>query len=92
MINVSASDFLKLHGGLVRMLRALEQAEELPTTKAGEQVFNSRTYGWRILVRAAELGYITRTPAARKGGGHPYVMNKLTEKGRALLRELNAGQ
>jgi DNA-binding PadR family transcriptional regulator len=41
-----------------------------------------------MLVRAAELGYITRTPVARKGGGHPYVMNRLTEKGRKLLQEL----
>jgi hypothetical protein len=89
MIDVTPSDFLKLHSGLVRMLRVLEQAEELPTTKAGEQVFNSRTYGWRILVGAAELGYITRTPVARMGGGHPFVMNRLTEKGRQLLRELD---
>lgn len=70
------------------MLRALQQAEELPTTKAGEQVFHSRTYGWRMLVKAHELGYITRTQVTRKGGGHPFVMNRLTEKGRQLLREL----
>jgi predicted transcriptional regulator len=88
LIDVTPQDFLKLHSGLVRMLRALEQAEQLPTTKAGEQVFNSRTHGWRILVRAAELGYITRTRTPRPGGGHPYVMNKLTEKGRQLLSEL----
>jgi hypothetical protein len=74
------------------MLRALEQAgpQGLPTTRASQQVFNSRTYGWKILVQAQELGYIKREKKRRTNGlsGHPYTMNSLTDKGHDLLRQM----
>jgi hypothetical protein len=75
------------------MLQALEQAgpSGLPTNEAGLEVFNSRQYGGLILKRAEKLGYISRTIADRKGGGHYYVVNKLTDKGRELLQELGDG-
>jgi hypothetical protein len=91
MIDVTPQDFLKLHKGLVRMLRTIEEAggSGLPTNKASLQVFNSRTYGWRILEQARKLGYIERKPVSKpKGKGHYYIMNRLTSKGRKLLREL----
>jgi|SRR5215203_5771541 len=90
-ISVSASDFLKLHKGLVRMLQAIEKPGPagLSTNKASLQVFNSRTHGWRILEQARKLGYIERKPVSKpKGKGHYYIMNRLTEKGRKLLQEL----
>lgn len=90
MIDVTPSDFLKLHGGMVRMLQALEQAGPagLPTNEAGLKVFNSRSYGWRMLKQADEMGYITREESPREDGGHYYIVNKLTQKGYALLQEL----
>jgi DNA-binding MarR family transcriptional regulator len=90
LIDVTPQDFLKLHNGLVRMLQALAEAgpSGLSTNKASLQVFNSRTYGWRILTQAEELGYIERKQMPRPNGGHPYTMNSLTPKGRKLLQEL----
>jgi hypothetical protein len=91
MIDVSPSDFLKLYGGLVRMLQAIEKAGQtgLSTNEAGLKVFNSRYYGWRMLKQASKLGYITREKLPREeGGGHYYVVNKLTSAGRKLLEEL----
>ena len=73
------------------MLKAIEDAgpSGLPTRKGSEKVFNSRTYGWKILKQAEELGYLERKKARRKGSrGHPFVMNYITPKGRKLLREL----
>jgi hypothetical protein len=73
------------------MLQAIGKAgpSGLPTRQGSEQVFNSRTHGWRVLKQAETLGYIKREKARRKGSrGHPYVMNYLTAKGRKLLREL----
>lgn len=95
LIDVTPNDFLKLHGGLVRMLQALEEAgpSGLPTNTAGLQVFGSRTYGWRVLNRAQQLGYITREKIVThidngRGGGHYYIANRLTDRGRRLLQEL----
>jgi hypothetical protein len=89
MIDVSPSDFYKLHGGLVRVLRALEVAgpQGLSTRKVSEQVFNSHSYGVYILKQAYDLGYIRRKIEPRQGPGHPYTMNYLAEKGRKLLQE-----
>jgi len=74
------------------MLQALEHTGPvgLPTNIAGLQVFNSRTYGGKILRQAEELGYIERKRISRPEGmgGHYYVMNSLTDKGRKLLQEL----
>jgi hypothetical protein len=92
LIDVTTQDFLKLYGGLTRMLRALEQAGSagLPTNEAGRQVFNSRTYGWKILNQASRMGYITREkiPGKTARGGQYYIVNKLTDKGRNLLQNL----
>jgi hypothetical protein len=90
MIDVTPSDFLKLYGGLVRMLHALEQAGPagLSTNEAGLKVFNSRNYGWKILKQAGDMGYIIREKQSREEGGHHYAVNKLTDKGRKLLQEL----
>ena len=90
MIDVTPQDFLRLHKGLVRMLQAIEKAGPtgLSTNKAGERVFNSRYYGWRILELAHERGYIERIEVPRPRGGHPYTMNRLTSRGRELLKEL----
>jgi hypothetical protein len=96
MIDVSANDFRKLYRGVIRMLRALEQAGPagLPTNKAGLQVFNSRTYGGRILREAESLGYIERkqVPMPKGKGGHYYIMNHLLPKGRELLQELGGDE
>ena len=74
------------------MLRAIEEAgpSGLPTRKVSEDVFNSRQYGFRVLKRAEEMGYIERKPVPKpKGrGGYPYIMNCLTDKGRRLLKEM----
>ena len=58
------------------------------TNKASLQVFNSRQYGFRKLKQAKELGYITRDKMPKSGGGHYYIVNRLTDKGRKLLEGL----
>lgn len=93
MIDVSADDFLKLYGGMVRVLQAIQAAgpnQGLPSRKLGEQVLGSRSHGWKVLRQAEAISYITRkkVPMPRGKGGHYYVMNYLTPKGRKLLREL----
>jgi len=89
MIDVTPADFHKLYGGLVRMLRAIEQAGPagLTTNQAGVKVFNSRGYGWKILNQADQMGYITREQV---DNNNYYVVNRLTAKGRKLLRDLDA--
>jgi DNA-binding MarR family transcriptional regulator len=99
MIDVSPGDFLKLYGGMVRALRAIEKAGNkgkispsgLPTRKLSEEIFNSRTYGWKVLKQAEKLGYIKRKKVRRPKGqkGNYMVMNYLTPKGRRLLQELD---
>jgi hypothetical protein len=95
VIDITPADFVKLYGGLVKVLQVLEKAgpQGLPTNAVGKEVFNSRTYGWHVLVKAEKLGYIERRPVrivrARGRRGHPYYkMNYLLPKGRKLLREL----
>jgi DNA-binding MarR family transcriptional regulator len=93
MIDVSPADFLKLYGGMVRVLQAIEKAGPgagLPSRRLGEQVLGSRSHGWKVLRQAEEIGYITRRKVSKPEGkgGHYYVMNYLTPKGRKLLREL----
>ena len=92
MIDVTPADYLKIPGnrGLVRMLQALADAGKagLPTRKAGEQVFGSRQYGYKVLKKAEGLGYVERKKVAKPKGGYPYVMNRLTPAGRKLLQEL----
>jgi hypothetical protein len=93
MVDVSPADFLKLHGGLVRVLMTIEKAGPdagLPTRKLFEDVFNSRTYGWKMLLQAEDIGYIKRkgVPKPKGQGGNYYTMNYLTAKGRKLLCEL----
>jgi hypothetical protein len=78
---------------MVRALKAIEQAGPgvgLPSRKLGEQVLGSRSHGWKILRQAEEIGYIKRkkVPKPKGKGGHYYVMNYLTPKGRKLLKEL----
>ena len=64
MVDVSPADFLKLPGDLVRVLMTIEKAGPdaacLPTRKLSEDFFNSRTYGWKILLQAEDIGYIKR--------------------------------
>jgi DNA-binding MarR family transcriptional regulator len=96
MIDVSPADFLKLYRGMVRALRAIEKASRsdpgrgLPTRKLSQDVFNSRTYGWKVLKQAEKLGYIKRKRVQKPKGqrGNYMVMNYLTPKGRRLLQEL----
>jgi hypothetical protein len=60
--DVSPADYVKLYGGMVTVLTAIEKASGpnvgLPTRKVSEDVFNSRTYGWKVLKQAEKLGYI----------------------------------
>jgi len=90
LIDVTPHDFLKLYGGMVRMLQTLQQAgpSGLSTNEAGLKVFGSRSYGWRILKQANEMGYVTREKLPREEGGHYYIVNRLTDEGRRLLQEL----
>lgn len=72
------------------MLQAIERAgpSGLSTNEAGLKVFNSRSYGWRIIKQAGDMGYVARERSPREEGGHYYIVNKLTDKGRKLLQEL----
>jgi hypothetical protein len=73
------------------MLRALDQAGPagLGTNEAGVKVFNSLSHGWKVLKQADQMGYIARERSHRERGGHYYIVNRLTARGRRLLRELD---
>jgi hypothetical protein len=96
MIDVSTTDFLKLYGGMVRVLKEIEKAgpgQGLPSRKLAEDVLHSRSHGWIILNQAEQMGYIKRKKMLKqKGqGGHYYILNYLTPRGHKLLKELEEG-
>jgi hypothetical protein len=92
VIDVTPSDFIRTHKGLVRLLRTIEQHEaddpELSTRLLCEQVFHSRNYCYELLEQARERGYVTRTEVPAIGKGNRRIVNRLTPAGKQLLREL----
>lgn len=87
MIDVSPFDFLKLHGGMVRLLVGIELAG--PSGLSTREI--SRKHGWQTLINAERAGYITRKRIPKnddKIGGGAYVINYLTPRGVKLLQDL----
>src|SRR5215216_5127440 len=93
MIEVSPSDFIRMNGGLVRLLRDIQKAgpSGIPTRRLCEQVFNSRTYGMKMIYKAKRDGYIKRVIQPKPSGqkGNHLTVNYLTPKGLQLLDKLS---
>ena len=92
MIEVTPSDFLRHHKGLVRLLQTIELHEaddpEISTRMLCEEVFGSRYYCYELLEQARESGYITRIEVPPVGKGNRRIVNRLTPAGRKLLWDL----
>jgi hypothetical protein len=88
--------FIRDHTGLVRLLIAVNRAGKrgISTRRVCEQVFNSRSYGLEMLKEAAKQELITRStpvPPGKGERGNWLVVNKITPKGRRLLKNLQLG-
>jgi hypothetical protein len=80
-----------MNRGLVRLLKYVDEAGTLKgvsTRKACKDVFNSRTYGMKVIQRAQRLGYITREEEPPIERGAWFVINRITPTGSALLEKL----
>ena len=91
MVEIPATEFLRTHKGLVRLLEAIEKAGSISTRELCYKVFGSRhNFCIRQLEFAEKQGYIIRESVSLGGRGHPYTVNKITVKGKKLLKELRA--
>jgi hypothetical protein len=91
VVEVPAAEFYKKYRGLVKLLRAIERAGDngISTSKLCYKVFVSRhTFCIEQLEFAEKQGYITRDVVPVGGRGHPYTLNKITNRGKSLLKEL----
>jgi hypothetical protein len=90
-IDIAAYEFARMNKGLVRLLKYVNEAGTagVSTRKACKDVFNSRTYGMKVIQRAEKLGYIQREeePPIEKGAW--FVMNCITTEGKKLLSQLH---
>jgi hypothetical protein len=79
-----------MNRGLVRLLKYVNEAGTSggSTRKACKDVFNSRTYGMKVIQRAQRLNYIShdKEPAIEKGPW--FVMNRITLEGKKLVSQL----
>jgi CTP-dependent riboflavin kinase len=91
MVEIPASEFLRTRRGLVRLLEAIKKAGDsgITTRELCYKVFTSRdSFCVKQLEFAEEQGYITREVVPVGGRGHPYTINKITNKGSRLLAEI----
>ena len=91
VIEVPAAEFKKKYAGLVKLLQAIERTGDhgISTSKLCYKVFVSRhTFCIEQLEYAEKQGYITRDVVPVGGRGHPYTINKITNKGSRLLAEI----
>ena len=79
-----------MNKGLVRLLKYVNKADTggVSTRKACKDVFNSRTYGMKVIQRAEKLGYIKRDEKPPIERGAWFVMNRITPTGKKLLSQL----
>lgn len=103
-LKISTTDFMhKDNEALVKLLITIRYTETtansmkrsldgISTRKLCERAFDSRSYGLRIIKRAEEAGYISRTVQKHPQGGGAKRMNSLTDKGRQLLKQLESGR
>jgi hypothetical protein len=95
MVEIPASEFARTHSGLIRLLEAIEKVGErgISTRELCYKVFVSRdSFCVKQLEFAEKQGYIIRevVPLGSSRRGHPYTINKITVKGKKLLKELRA--
>ena len=93
MVEIPASEFLRTRAGLVRLLKAINRAGDngISTRELCYKVFVSRdTFCIKQLEFAESQGYITRETMSLGTRGHPYTINKISVKGKKLLKELRA--
>jgi hypothetical protein len=96
----SPSDFLrKDNAALVRLLKAVSSSEAAGSSSSDDDEGIStrmlctssglgRSYGLKLIARATDEGYITRTGKDNTSGGGNARVVKLTKKGKKLLSEL----
>jgi hypothetical protein len=91
MVEISADEFARTHKGLIRLLQAIDKSgsEGISTRELCYKVFASRdTFCVKQLEYAEKQGYISRKTVPLGGRGHPYTVNRITAKGKNLLKEL----
>lgn len=98
MVEVPTAEFYKKYKGLVNLLQEIERSGDtgIATSKLCYKVFASRdSFCIKQLQLAEQWGFITREVVPLGGKkigrrGHPYKINKITVKGKKLLKELMA--
>jgi hypothetical protein len=93
MVEVPAAEFAKKYRGMVMLLQEISRHGDtgISTGKLCYKVFQSRhSFCMKQLELAENWGYVTREVVHLKGRGHPYKVNKITSKGKNLLKELRA--
>lgn len=91
VIEISAEEFARANKGLITVLKAVQQAgssDGIPTRKLLHKI-HMIGYGQTLIDRAEKLGYIIREEREPEGKGAWLVVNKLSPKGKALLRKLS---
>jgi hypothetical protein len=87
----SISDFLrKDNAALVHLLKVVRKAgpDGISTRKLCTQAFDSQSQGLLLIERAEQQHYVVRTGKKNKKGGGKKRIVTLTEKGKALLEQL----
>jgi hypothetical protein len=93
MVEIPADQFYEKYENMVKLLEEIERAGSvgISTRSLCEKVFHTRHVNCLKELRIAERNeYITREAVPGEGRGHPFVLNKITKKGKELLRELRA--
>jgi hypothetical protein len=90
-VDFAAYEFARMNKGLVRLLKYVNEAGAMgiSTRKACHDVFNSRTYGMKVIQRAEKLGYILREEEPPIERGAWFVINRITPKGKKLLSQMD---
>jgi DNA-binding MarR family transcriptional regulator len=89
-IEASIEEFARTNQSLIHLLQAIDSSPDgsISTVKL-LRMLKSTSYGQLIIRRAVREGYIARKEQPPKGKGNYLVINYLTPKGKALLRNLS---
>jgi hypothetical protein len=91
MVEIPADQFYEKYENMVKLLEEIEKigSAGISTRSLCEKVFHTRHINCLKELRIAERNeYIIRDVVPGGGRGHPYTVNKITKKGKKLLKEL----
>jgi hypothetical protein len=91
--STNPDEYIRQNIGLFRLLLALSRTGDkgMSTMRLLHHVFHSTGYGWLVLKRAEAEGLIKHEVTGTSKGkerGTPITTNKITPKGRKLLKKL----